>query len=224
MFRQLVTVILLLVSFSQVSAQEAKLESIEWNERSWSIKYPDQLSGVVRFGDPHILGVMNRAYLQTPWEEENASLEFLWAPMLTKAFPTDKEQISYADHLLIHLRGKGEYSAERSFEPKDGLLLRILSGPGLVSLEEPGKGEGGASKQIASKKLEVKEGEFALAPNTAHSIEIVDSDNLIIVFVNKKEILREKIIPPGKGNVLSIGNRETNGGQNYSVLIAPKKK
>ncbi len=190
------------------------IDKVNWGGRTWNVKYPDALSGLTLYGNKELVGVSNRTYLQTSWEKPG-EIEFGWSNIPTKNFPTQKLQDSYADHLLIGLRGKGEYWEKRSFELKGDLILRIRAGSGEFRFEVPPKEKDGEAKILKEATLGER-----IAPGQFKLIKIVDAGNSVTVFFQDKEILTCDCKEAGEGNILSIGNRDVNGGLNYSILWA----
>lgn len=202
-----------------VDAQEIPklmIDKVQWCGRTWNVKYPDTLSGITVYGNPTLVGISNRTYLQTSWEKPG-TIEFGWCNIPTKNFPTQKEQDSYADHLLIGVRGKGEYWTQRSFELKGDLVLRIRAGSGEFRFEVPPKEKDGEAKILKEATLGKR-----IAPGQFHLIKIVDSGKNITVFFQDKEVLACDCKEAVEGNTLVIGDREINGGVNLSILSEDK--
>lgn len=212
-------VIALLVT-SGVAFPQDKARTVQFLGQEWKVSFPDAVSGVTQFQDPNWIGLMNRVYISRPWK--GGEIEFVWAHLLTKPMTEVKQNISYADHLVIGLRTDGANAPKRSFELKGTLILRIRSGSGEFRLEDPSKAEAG-NELIKSVSLKESDEKFGLEPGKFHRIKIVDKDGKITVSCNGKEVLSYTgAAAPADGNQIVIGNRETNGGMNISIL-APAK-
>lgn len=203
--------LLLLVSYVSASADDKVL----FLSRDWKAVLPDDKFSIAKSDGEGGVILADRGYLITDWKTGGVldfDIFYLEKPYLVEP----GQQQSYAPHLSVGLRTKGEYQKERSFELKGDRALRLRLGGGQALYEKPAVNKNEDAERLADKRFP------ALVPYKWHHIEIDDSGKVVRLSVNGNLVFEEAIDVPGDGNKLMISVRENNAGQNLVLVRAPR--
>lgn len=198
MIIQALCAFVVMTTFTLADPKKADKAGFDIAEPAFKTK-KNELDPVAEIKDDSTVVLANRGLILSKGEfKEGCVVRLKWTW-------TSEDTMTYPDHLMVVFRTNGKQKEKWTFGIDEGLQVRLNPhGKGFVEVEKWEKDKEGVSLLGRSKD------DVSFSTDKTHDITISDAGDVIVVEVDGKEVLRQKVDPKdGSGTwKIAIYNRE----------------
>jgi hypothetical protein len=195
---------------ASLTIHSLRAEEPSFDPSQWSVRLTGPGSGALMSREG--VNLIHRGYLFSTQDwSRSCTLTLEWQP--PENIPADDGQV-YGDHLGILIRSNGEIRKQRSFEPANGVVIRIDASRGDVYIQSTK--DGGQSFD----NYKMAKGKGPLPFDKWHSVKVTDTGKKIFVDLNGSTVLTAEIPDTApQGKIWGIYNREPVGPGNKTSKL-----